>query len=170
MIRQLQQGDQEEARRLLFEVKAGLKDHQWSERYPNEQHLLLDLGRQELFGLFLDGRLSALMTLTQDSAGTASCFEWAEDQLFLKRMMTSPLKRNHGAAQHLLQFAIEFAGMSGRSGVAVVTEQKNGIMQHLLSKAGFELLAERDIEMSERNGHFLAFQRIIGVPTPFLLE
>ncbi|WP_167629168.1 GNAT family N-acetyltransferase [Listeria valentina] len=164
MIRRIEKQDLEQAEKLLLEVKEGLNAHQWNQDYPSKMVLQSDLKARSLFGWFEAERLFAMVTLTEQLTGTVKHFNWqeAKSPVFIKRVMTSPLKRGQGLALELLQFAEGEARKAQHDTLCSVTSVNNRAMLHLFDKEGFKKVAEGSIRERYPYHEFFAFQKEIG--------
>ncbi len=88
---------------------------QWDEIYPNNEILMKDIERQELYVIETEGRLAGSITLSEDQPPEYASVPWryVGRALVVKRLSIAPHCQRRGLASRLMDFAEETAAAAG---------------------------------------------------------
>lgn len=108
--------------------------HQWSDKYPDEETLLNDIARDELYIAYDDEGIYGVFMLSYSGEGTYKEIQgaWLNDELYAVIHRIASL----GKGKNLLKDAIDFA-FEKTNNIRIDTHEDNNIMRTLLKKLGF---------------------------------
>lgn len=108
--------------------------HQWSDKYPDEETLLSDIARGELYLACEDDEIYGVFMLSFSGEETYQEIQgaWLNDEPYavIHRIAS------HGKGRNLLKDAIDFA-FASTDNIRIDTHKDNNIMRSLLNKLGF---------------------------------
>lgn len=108
--------------------------HQWSDKYPDEDTLLNDITRNELYIAYDDEEIYGVFMLSYSGEGTYKEIQgaWLNDEPYavIHRIAS------FGKEKNLLKDAINFA-FEKTNNIRIDTHEDNNIMRTLLKKLGF---------------------------------
>lgn len=108
--------------------------HQWSDKYPDEDTLLNDITRNELYIAYDDEEIYGVFMLSYSGEGTYKEIQgaWLNDESYavIHRIAS------FGKEKNLLKDAINFA-FEKTNNIRIDTHEDNNIMRTLLKKLGF---------------------------------
>lgn len=108
--------------------------HQWSDKYPDEETLLADIARGELYLACEDDEIYGVFMLSFSGEETYKEIQgaWLNDEPYAVIHRIASL----GKGRSLLKDAIDFAFTSTEN-IRIDTHEDNSIMRSLLNKLGF---------------------------------
>lgn len=108
--------------------------HQWSDTYPDEETLLADIARGELYIACEDDEIYGVFMLSFSGEETYKEIQgaWLNDEPYAVIHRIASL----GKGRNLLKDAIDFAFTSTEN-IRIDTHEDNNIMRTLLNKLGF---------------------------------
>lgn len=108
--------------------------HQWSDKYPDEETLINDIARNELYIAYDDEGIYGVFMLSYSGEGTYKEIQgaWINDEPYavIHRIAS------FGKGKNLLKDAINFA-FEKTNNIRIDTHEDNNIMRTLLKKLGF---------------------------------
>lgn len=108
--------------------------HQWSDKYPDEETLLNDITRNELYIAYDDEVIYGVFMLSYSGEGTYKEIQgaWINDEPYavIHRIAS------FGNGKNLLKDVINFA-FEKTNNIRIDTHEDNNIMRTLLKKLGF---------------------------------
>lgn len=108
--------------------------HQWSDKYPDEETLINDIAKDELYIAYDDEEIYGVFMLSYSGEGTYKEIQgaWLNDEPYavIHRIAS------FGKGKNLLEEAIDFAFEKTNS-IRIDTHEDNNIMRTLLKKLGF---------------------------------
>ena len=108
--------------------------HQWSDKYPDEETLLNDIARDELYIAHDCGEIYGVFMLSFSGEETYKVIQgaWLNDEPYavIHRIAS------FGKGKNLLKDAIDFA-FEKTNNIRIDTHEDNNIMRNLLKKLGF---------------------------------
>ncbi|UQK58762.1 GNAT family N-acetyltransferase [Fenollaria massiliensis] len=108
--------------------------HQWSDKYPDEETLLNDIARDELYIAYNDEEIYGVFMLSFSGEDTYKEIQgaWLNDEPYavIHRIAS------FGKGKNLLKDAINFA-FEKTNNIRIDTHEDNNIMHTLLKKLGF---------------------------------
>jgi len=105
-------------RRCKTKLEAeGIK--QWYEGYPNIEILRGDVNAGELYKCVVDGRIVAVLVLTEKQEREYETVKWQPEAnpLVIKRLAVEPGFQNRGIATELMKFAEDYAVRNGYTSI-----------------------------------------------------
>jgi ribosomal protein S18 acetylase RimI-like enzyme len=93
---------------------------QWYEGYPNITVLRGDVDSGELFKYVVDGRIVAVLVLTEKQEKEYETVKWQQPEaksLVVKRLAVEPDFQNRGIATELMKFAEDYAAGNGYTAI-----------------------------------------------------
>ena len=108
--------------------------HQWSEKYPDEETLLADIERGELYLACAGDEIYGVFMLSFSGEETYKEIQgtWLNDEPYAVIHRIASL----GKGRNLLKDAIDFA-FASTDNIRIDTHEDNNIMRSLLNKLGF---------------------------------
>lgn len=108
--------------------------HQWSDTYPDEETLLADIARGELYLACEDDEIYGVFMLSFSGEETYKDIQgaWLNDEPYAVIHRIASL----GKGRNLLKDAIDFA-FASTDNIRIDTHEDNNIMRSLLNKLGF---------------------------------
>lgn len=108
--------------------------HQWSDKYPDEETLLNDIARDELYIAYDHEGIYGVFMLSYSGEGTYKVIQGA----WLNEEPYAVIHRiaSFGKGKNLLMDAINFA-FEKTNNIRIDTHEDNNIMRTLLKKLGF---------------------------------
>lgn len=108
--------------------------HQWSDKYPDEETLLNDIARDELYIAHNCGEIYGVFMLSYSGEGTYKVIQgaWLNEEPYAVIHRIASL----GKGKNLLKDAIDFA-FDKTNNIRIDTHEDNNIMRTLLKKLGF---------------------------------
>lgn len=108
--------------------------HQWSDKYPDEETLINDIARNELYIAYDDEGIYGVFMLSYSGEETYEEIQgaWLNDEPYavIHRIAS------FGKGKNLLEEAIDFA-FEKTNNIRIDTHEDNNIMRTLLKKLGF---------------------------------
>lgn len=115
-------------------MRADCNMHKWSDTYPDEETLLADIARGELYLACEDDEIYGVFMLSFSGEETYKEIQgaWLNDEPYAVIHRIASL----GKGRNLLKDAIDFAFASTEN-IRIDTHEDNNIMRTLLNKLGF---------------------------------
>lgn len=138
MIRRANKNDLISIMPIYEAAKAMMRAHgnidQWSDKYPDEETLLADIARGELYLACEDDEIYGVFMLSFSGEETYKEIQgtWLNDEPYAVIHRIASL----GKGRNLLKDAIDFAFASTEN-IRIDTHEDNNIMRSLLNKLGF---------------------------------
>ena len=117
-----------------MKMRADGNMHQWSDKYPDEETLLADIARGELYLACEDDEIYGVFMLSFSGEETYKEIHgaWLNDEPYAVIHRIASL----GKGKKLLKDAIDFA-FDKTNNIRIDTHEDNNIMRSLLNKLGF---------------------------------
>lgn len=108
--------------------------HQWSDKYPDEETLLNDMSRDELYIAYDDEGIYGVFMISFSGEDTYKVIQgaWLNDEPYAVIHRIASL----GNGKNLLKDAIDFT-FEKTNNIRIDTHEDNNIMRTLLKKLGF---------------------------------
>ena len=109
--------------------------HQWLGGYPNEDLLIEDINKKQLYVIDNDGQIDAAFALILGVDETYLYIEggkWLSDCSYGTIHRIASTGRIHGVLRDAVNYGLEIT-----SHIRIDTHEQNAIMRHLLEKLGF---------------------------------
>ena len=138
MIRRANKNDLISIMPIYEAVKAKMRAdgnmHQWSEKYPDEETLLADIARGELYISCEDDEIYGVFMLSFSGEDTYKGIQgaWLNDEPYAVIHRIASI----GKGRNLLKDAIDFV-FASTDNIRIDTHEDNNIMRSLLNKLGF---------------------------------
>lgn len=138
MIRRANKNDLISIMPIYEAAKAKMREdgnmHQWSDKYPDEETLLADIARGELYIACEDDEIYGVFMLSFSGEETYKEIQgaWLNDEPYAVIHRIASL----GKGRKLLKDAIDIAFASTEN-IRIDTHEDNNIMRSLLNKLGF---------------------------------
>ncbi len=133
---------------------------QWDDMYPDEDIILEDINKRNLY-IYVDEKIiKAIVTLNEDQAEEYSTIDWKYNlgkQLIIHRLCVDPKYQGKGIARILLEFAEDYARKNNYDSIRLDAFTQNKAACSLYSNNGYEQRGT----VNFRKGKFYCFEKLI---------
>lgn len=118
---------------------------QWNEHYPSVESFQRDIDREELYVLEVHNQILGVIVLTDYMDEEYVSISWltkSEKNLYIHRLATHPDSWGKGYGQNLMDFAEDFAKISGYLSIRLDTFSLNKRNQIFYETRGYKKLGD----------------------------
>ncbi len=133
-------------------IKKGI--HQWNEHYPHKRTFELDVARNELYVLVLEGKISGTIVISTIMDEEYIPIKWDtpnENNVYIHRLSVRPELQGKGYARKLMDYAEAHARDNGFVSVRLDTFSQNKRNQKFYEARGYKKLT--DIYFPKQSTH-----------------
>ncbi|KMT23130.1 GNAT family N-acetyltransferase [Clostridium cylindrosporum] len=134
--------------------------YQWNENYPNEEIILNDMEKEELFVKVEDETIKGFIVLNEHDDKGYENLDWKyekEKSLIIHRLCVSPKYQGNGVAKEIMDFTNTFAASKGYKAIRLDTAVENKKAIRFYEKLGYEKVGV----LSARRGEYVCFEKNI---------
>ena len=133
---------------------------QWDEVYPDEETIREDIAREELYVLYEEEELLALVTLNEVQDESYSEANWLGEQehiAVIHRLCVNTIHQHKGIGKAVLQVAEELLKEKGYKGIRLDAYTQNPYAIKLYENAGYHKVHE----VTFRKGQFYLYEKTL---------
>lgn len=159
-IRNIKLEEFEEVKKVYANARKIMKNSgnltQWGDNRPSEETLLNDIKNENLYGIFENGELLGAFALIfgEDETYKVIRGHWLNDEPYATIHRIASSGKKNGLMKNILDFC-----ESKSKNIRIDTHEDNLIMQHILSKNGYEKCG---IIYVDDGTERIAFQKVVG--------
>lgn len=121
--------------------------NQWDELYPNQQILMEDIEKEQLYVGFVDDRIAVIFVLNQECDDAYVNGEWKEKNkpfYVIHRLCVNPNFQNQGVAKHTMLYIQDKLVSMGIEAIRLDAYLKNPFALKLYEDLGYEKVGYAD--------------------------
>ena len=128
--------------------------YQWNEQYPNEAAFAIDIDRDELYVLLLNGKITGTVVISTLMDAEYEPIRWGtpnRNNIYVHRLAIHPSLQGKGYAQQLMDFVEDHARNKGYTSIRLDTFSQNKRNQKFYEIRGYQKLS--DIYFPKQSEH-----------------
>ena len=118
--------------------------YQWNEQYPNEAAFAIDIDRDELYVLLLNGKITGTVVISTLMDSEYEPIRWGtpnRNNIYVHRLAIHPSLQGKGYAQQLMDFVEDHARNKGYTSIRLDTFSQNKRNQKFYEIRGYQKLS-----------------------------
>ncbi|MCW5514809.1 GNAT family N-acetyltransferase [Muriicola sp. Z0-33] len=119
--------------------------YQWNSDYPSQAAFKNDIQRKELYVLEINGKIKGMITITTIKDEEYMPVAWltsTDNAMYIHRLGVDPEFQGMGYAQQLMNYAEDYAKVSGFASVRLDTFSRNKRNQKFYEQRGYQKLSD----------------------------